>query len=163
VNVVAQVHELERGRHCRSQATPGAAAEAHRHLVVDQSATAARQDRWASGEAHAVLLAAVGGESPDPTPLRSDASADLGAADPDGPNRRPLVWESGKETEQGWKGVPKCRDTEAVPGNFHVCMGHDDRLRGGKTEHDERGGRNGAAGVAFVRIRDGHNGNPGQV
>ena len=83
---------------------PGA-AEARRQLVADQSAAAARQDRWASGEACAVLLAAVGGESPDPTPVRGDASADLGAADPDGLNRRPLTWESGKETEQGWKGV----------------------------------------------------------
>lgn len=61
------------------------------------------QDRWAYGEACAVLLAAVGGESPDPTPVRGDASADLGAADPDGPNRRTLTGESGEEAEQGWK------------------------------------------------------------
>jgi len=76
-----------------------------RQLVVDQCAAAARQDRWASGEACAVLLAALGGESSDPTPVRVDAPTDLGAADPDGLTRRLLMWESGKETEQGWKGV----------------------------------------------------------
>ena len=34
-------------------------------------------------ETRAVLLAAAGGESPDPTPVRNDAPTDLGAAGAD--------------------------------------------------------------------------------
>ena len=56
------------------------AAKAHRALVVDEPAAAPGQDGRAVGEARAVLLAPAGGESPDPTPVRGDAAADLGAA-----------------------------------------------------------------------------------
>ena len=62
-----------------AQAAAGA-AKAHRALVVDQPAAAPGQDGRAVGEARAVLLAPAGGESPDPTPVRGDAAADLGAA-----------------------------------------------------------------------------------
>ena len=37
------------------------------------------QDGWPAGETRALLLAAAGGESLDPTPVRGDASEDLGA------------------------------------------------------------------------------------
>ena len=60
------------------------AAETHRQLVVDQSAAAPRQDGRAAGQTCALLLALPGGESSDPTPVRGDAPADLGAARADG-------------------------------------------------------------------------------
>ena len=56
------------------------AAGAHRQLVADQSPAAPRQDGWAAGQALPVLLAPAGREPPDPTPVRVDAPADLGAA-----------------------------------------------------------------------------------
>ena len=49
-----------------------------RHLVADQSPAAPCQDGWPAGETRALLLAAAGGESLDPTPVRGDASEDLG-------------------------------------------------------------------------------------
>ena len=55
------------------------APEADRHLVTDQSPAAPCQDGWPAGETRALLLAAAGGESLDPTPVRGDASEDLGA------------------------------------------------------------------------------------
>ena len=61
---------------------PAGAAETHRALVVDQSPAAPRQDRWAASQARPLLLAVAGGEPPDPTPVRGDAAADLGAPSP---------------------------------------------------------------------------------
>ena len=52
--------------------------------AADELAATAREDRRASGETRAVLLAAAGGESPDPTPVRNDAPADLGITGPNG-------------------------------------------------------------------------------
>jgi hypothetical protein len=43
--------------------------------------------RRASGETRAVLLAVAGGESPDPTPVRNDAPADLGTTGRNGLRR----------------------------------------------------------------------------
>src|SRR5450759_5699680 len=60
------------------------AAGADRHLVADQSPAAPRQDGRALGETRAVLLAVSSREPSDPTPVRGDASADLGAARADG-------------------------------------------------------------------------------
>ena len=57
-------------------------AHAHRALVIDQPAAAPGQDGRAVGKTRALLLAVPGGESPDPTPVRGDAPADLGATGP---------------------------------------------------------------------------------
>ena len=57
-------------------------AHAHRALVIDQPAAAPSQDGRAVGKTRALLLAVPGGESPDPTPVRGDAPADLGATGP---------------------------------------------------------------------------------
>jgi hypothetical protein len=64
----------------RQPVAAAGAADADRHVVADQSPAAPRQDRWAAGQARAVLLAVAGGESSDPTPVRGNPSADLGAA-----------------------------------------------------------------------------------
>ena len=66
---------------------PTRVAEENRRLVADELAATAREDRRASGEACAVLLAVAGGESPDPTPVRNDAPADLGTTGPTGLTR----------------------------------------------------------------------------
>ena len=58
------------------------APQAYRPLVADQRAAAPRQDGRALGETRAVPLAAAGGEPPDTAPVRGDAAANLGAADP---------------------------------------------------------------------------------
>ncbi len=63
---------------------PASAAEAHRELVVDQSATAPRQDGWPLGGTCVILLAPAGGESPDPPPIWGDTAANLGPAGPGG-------------------------------------------------------------------------------
>ena len=57
-------------------------AQAHRALVIDQPPAAPRQDWRAVSETRALLLAVPGGESPDSTPVRGDAPADLGATGP---------------------------------------------------------------------------------
>ena len=57
-------------------------AHAHRALVVDQPAAAPRQDGRPVSETRTLLLAVPGGESPDSTPVRGDAPADLGAPGP---------------------------------------------------------------------------------
>ena len=57
-------------------------AHAHRALVIDQPPAAPRQDGRAVSETCALLLAVPGGESPDSTPVRGDAPADLGAPGP---------------------------------------------------------------------------------
>ena len=57
-------------------------AHAHRALVIDQPAAAPGQDGRAVGKTRALLLAVPGGESHDPTPVRGDAPADLGATGP---------------------------------------------------------------------------------
>ena len=57
-------------------------AQAHRALVVDQPAAAPRQDGRAVGETRARRLAVPGGGSPDSTPVRGEAPADLGATGP---------------------------------------------------------------------------------
>src|SRR2546425_12718153 len=59
-----------------SVATSGA-AEARRLLVAHQPAATPRQDGRTLCQACALLLAAVGGESSDPTPVRGDAPAHL--------------------------------------------------------------------------------------
>ena len=64
----------------RQPVAAAGAADADRHVVADQSPAAPRQDGWAAGQARAVLLAVAGGESSDPTPVRGNPSADLGAA-----------------------------------------------------------------------------------
>src|SRR5450759_823082 len=55
-------------------------ADADRHVVADQPSATPRQDGWAAGHARPLLLAPAGREPPDPTPVRGDAPADLGAA-----------------------------------------------------------------------------------
>ena len=57
---------------------PPLAAEENRCLVADELAATVGEDRRASGETRAVLLAVAGGESSDPTPVRNDAPADPG-------------------------------------------------------------------------------------
>ena len=52
------------------------------HWSLTSVAAAPRQDGRALGETRAVPLAAAGGEPPDTAPVRGDAAANLGAADP---------------------------------------------------------------------------------
>ena len=65
-------------QHSRSQ--PGQPLEAagtagrDRRLVADQPAAEAGKDRWAIGEARAVLLADAGGRTPDARAVRSAAA-----------------------------------------------------------------------------------------
>jgi len=75
-------------------------AKADRHLVAHQLAAAPRQDWRALDQACAVLLAPVGGESPDTTPIRSDAAANLGAGGPDGLTGK-VERRDPKKTQQG--------------------------------------------------------------
>ena len=99
------------------------APEADRHLVTDQSPAAPCQDGWPAGETRALLLAAAGGESLDPTPVRGDASEDLGATG-SGTLTRGECKDAGLATRghkrgavgvQGmpWKHVPPTRCTSA--------------------------------------------------
>ena len=56
------------------------AAQGGLQLVVDQSAAALGQDRWAAGKACAVPLAPAGRESCDPAAICGDTGQDRGAA-----------------------------------------------------------------------------------
>ena len=76
---------VERARlQSRESLAAAGAPEADRHVVADQPPAAPRQDGRALGETRAVLLALSGREPSDPTPVRGDAAADLGAARADG-------------------------------------------------------------------------------
>src|SRR4029453_14106111 len=55
------------------------AADADRHLVVDQHPATPHQNGGGAGQTPGGLLATAGGESPDAAPVRHDAPADLGA------------------------------------------------------------------------------------
>ena len=88
-------------------------------LVADQPPAAPRQDGWAAGQARPLLLAPAGGEPPDPTPVRVDAPADLGAArcrPADGRWRQETVW--AKRGRNAGEVSEKCPRTEAVSGQF---------------------------------------------
>jgi hypothetical protein len=56
-------------------------------LVADELAATVGEDRRASGETRAVLLAVACGESSDPTPVRNDAPADPGITGSNGLRR----------------------------------------------------------------------------
>jgi hypothetical protein len=84
VNPCSRITRL-RGIQSQSRSTPG-------RSPACSSASSTPAGAWSS-QACAVLLAAVGGEPPDPTPVRDDAAADLGAAGPDGVNTQPLTEE----------------------------------------------------------------------
>jgi hypothetical protein len=60
---------------------PKEARWSHLKDNAPQLAAAVGEDGRQAGEACALLLAAAGRESPDATPVRSDAPVDLGAAD----------------------------------------------------------------------------------
>lgn len=71
----------------RQSVAAARAPDADRHVVADQPPAAACQNRRPAGQTRAVLLANAGGESSNPTRVRVDASADLGAARADGLTR----------------------------------------------------------------------------
>ena len=93
-------------------------------LVADQSPAAPRQDGWAAGQARPVLLAPAGREPPDPTPVRVDAPADLGAARADRLTgercRRPWAKRGRKAGEVSVRmSVASCRASQfGPPGGF---------------------------------------------
>ena len=84
------------------------AAKANRYLVADQLAAAPRQDGRAAGQARQVLLAPAGGEPPDPTPVRSDAPADLGTTDRNGLRRGACNKAAGRRKRgSGFREMPR--------------------------------------------------------
>jgi hypothetical protein len=83
------------------------AAKADRQLVIDQPATAPRQDGWPAGQTRPLLLAAVGGESSDAAAVRCDAPADLGAARGDRLTGRAWPETVGEERTEGGRSVRK--------------------------------------------------------
>ena len=94
----------------------------------DQPPAAPRQDRRAVGQARPVLLAAAGRESSDPTPVRGDAAADLGAAGPGrltGRRRTP----AGDKPSAG-KGVREMRWNRAISSRFQAGTGHGSGFQG---------------------------------
>ena len=86
----------------RESLAAAGALEADRHVVVDQSPAAPRQDGWAAGQARPLLRAAVGGEPPDSKPVRGDAPADLGAPGPGRLTRG--AWKNAGLAKRGHKG-----------------------------------------------------------
>lgn len=83
VSSVAGERSPPAAEHARVQPRESVAAAgvaiAHRELVAHQCPSACRQDGSTPRTTRAVLLAAVGREPPDPTPVRVDGPADLGA------------------------------------------------------------------------------------
>ena len=82
--------------------------------AADELAATAREDRRASGETRAVLLAAAGGESPDPMPVRNDAALNLGTTGRNGLRRGERNKAAGRRKGSKGGGCPKCPETEAL-------------------------------------------------
>ena len=105
----------------RASLVAAGAPEAHRALVIDQSPAAPRQDRRALGETRALLLAVAGGEPPDPTPVRVDATTDLGALGADrltGESRRgPSGQTAGRNAGEVFE---KCSGVMSLPARSAV-------------------------------------------
>ena len=91
------------------------APQAYRPLVADQRAAAPGQNRRTLSETRAVLLAAAGGEPPDTAPVRGDAAANLGAADPS-------ELAVGEFSEERWRrksiGMERCPRNAVEPRRF---------------------------------------------
>ncbi len=73
---MAEPHRLP----ARESVALAGAADEDRHLVADQLAAAAGENRRTVDKAQTLLLVAAGGESPDPTALRQHAAQDRDAA-----------------------------------------------------------------------------------
>ena len=100
------------GQPWEALATTGAAS-VHRQWVLDQCATAPRQDRWPRGETCAILLADAGGESPDPPPVRGEAPTHLCSAASCGLKRERLPKDLvDEETADGRRGTGECRQNQ---------------------------------------------------
>ena len=90
-------------------------AQANRELVADKSAATVGEDRRATGEACAVLLAFAGGRASEPPTVRSYAEPDRTAPDSHGTER---AVESAAESVYQERGEERCCESGLESGAF---------------------------------------------